>query len=113
MTGKLEAVFKSSDLHPGIMGRNLDGINSQINNAKAAPGPRLEPEWRERVLTGISNVCYRKVTTAHWSAMTPGCQQGKCANEFMSISLAQVRAELRMETPTDKPDAQKEVCEGV
>lgn len=65
MTGKLEAVFKSSNLHPGIMGRNLDGINSQINNAKAAPGPRLKPELRERALMGISNVWHRKVTTAH------------------------------------------------
>lgn len=35
MTEKFEAVSKSSNFHPGSTKKNLGGINSQINNAKA------------------------------------------------------------------------------
>lgn len=54
VTGKLEAVFKSSDLHLGSTRKNLGGINSQINNARAESGPRWKPELREQVLTDVS-----------------------------------------------------------
>lgn len=35
VTEKLEAASKSSNLHPGSTKKNLGGINSQINKAKA------------------------------------------------------------------------------
>lgn len=96
-TGKLEAVFKSSDLHPGSTRKDLGGINSQINNANAESGPRWKRELRERVLTGISKrmsqegdhstlIRFDTRVSARARVHTHG---------FTYIFLAEARAELR------------------